>query len=85
MNVSLTEELNNYVASQMETGHYASVSEVIREALRDKIKSAATKELDSRIASGRHQIENGEFYIADGSYFDKAREYLEKRQPAKTI
>ncbi len=40
MNVSLTPELEKHVQSQLETGHYRSASEVIREALRDQVRSS---------------------------------------------
>jgi antitoxin ParD1/3/4 len=34
MNVSLTPELDRFVAAKVESGRYTSVSEVVREALR---------------------------------------------------
>ena len=34
MNVSLTAELDRFVAAKVESGRYASASEVVREALR---------------------------------------------------
>lgn len=37
-NVSLTDELEEYVQGKLESGLYNSVSEVVREALREKIE-----------------------------------------------
>jgi putative addiction module CopG family antidote len=77
MNISLTKDLEEYVAGQLETGHYASASEVIREALRNQIKSSVNSQLlDERMALGRQQVEEGKFTVADDSYFDKARDYV---------
>jgi antitoxin ParD1/3/4 len=66
MNVSLTPELNNFVAGKVESGRYNSASEVVREALRlleehDRARSAQlaafNQELGARLAaldSGEH-------------------------------
>ena len=59
MNVSLTPELESFVAKKVESGRYSSASEVIREALRllaDQEALRATRladfqaELDRRLA-----------------------------------
>jgi antitoxin ParD1/3/4 len=76
MNISLTKDLEEYVSSQMQTGYYASASEVIREALRNQIKSSINRQLDKRIALGRQQVEEGKVTVANDTYFDKAREYV---------
>ena len=60
MNVSLTPELEHFVAAKVETGRYTSASEVVREALRlleenDRLRAAQLKdfnrELGQRLAS----------------------------------
>ena len=60
MNVSLTPELDSFVADKVESGRYNSASEVVREALRlleehDRTRSAQiaafNKELGHRLAS----------------------------------
>lgn len=79
MNISLTKDLEDYVASKVQTGHYASASEVIREALRNQIKFSVNTQFDERIAIGRQQVEEGKFNVADSAYFDKAREYVKKK------
>ena len=43
MNVSLTEELANYVKAKVSAGRYASSSEVVREALRLMERSNARR------------------------------------------
>ena len=60
MNVSLTPELDQFVAGKVESGRYTSASEVVREALRlleeqDRVRSAQftafNQELGVRLAS----------------------------------
>ncbi|MGA2753950.1 MAG: type II toxin-antitoxin system ParD family antitoxin [Terracidiphilus sp.] len=60
MNVSLTPELDKFVAGKVESGRYNSASEVVREALRlleehDRARSAQiaafNRELGARLAS----------------------------------
>ncbi len=60
MNVSLTPELEKFVAAKVDSGRYTSASEVVREALRlleehDHARSlqlaAFNKELESRLAA----------------------------------
>ena len=72
MNVSLTPELEKFVADKVATGRYTSASEVVREALRlleREEKSRAqqiaefNRELDARIASA----DRGEFVTAEES------------------
>lgn len=79
MNISLTKDLEEYVKRQMETGHYASASEVIREALRNQIKSSLSEQLDERIALGRQQVVEDKVMVADDNYFDKARSYVKDK------
>jgi antitoxin ParD1/3/4 len=60
MNISLTPELDKFVAGKVESGRYNSASEVVREALRlleehDRARSAQiavfNQELGTRLAS----------------------------------
>ena len=66
MNVSLTPELDKFVASKVESGRYNSASEVVREALRlleeyDRARGAQlaafNQELGARLAS----LDRGEY------------------------
>ncbi len=66
MNVSLTPELDRFVADKVESGRYTSASEVVREALRlleeeDRVRAARlgvfNRELKRRLAS----LDRGEF------------------------
>lgn len=70
MNVSLTPELDRFVAEKVESGRYTSASEVVREALRlleeyDQARSAQieafNRELGARLAS----LDRGEFVKPD--------------------
>ena len=66
MNVSLTPELDSFVAGKVESGRYNSASEVVREALRlleehDRARNvqlaAFNQELGARLAS----LDRGEY------------------------
>jgi antitoxin ParD1/3/4 len=66
MNVSLTPELDKFVARKVESGRYTSASEVVREALRlleehDRARNAQVtafnRELGARLAS----LDRGEY------------------------
>jgi antitoxin ParD1/3/4 len=78
MNVSLTPELDKFVAGKVESGRYNSASEVVREALRlleehDRARSAQlaafNQELGARLAS----LDRGEYVDPE-----KARKRLEQ-------
>lgn len=65
MNVSLTPELETFVSSKVETGLYASQSEVVREGLRllmerDRAVEARMHQLRSDVAEGLEQARRGE-------------------------
>jgi len=76
MNISLTNELEEYVSSQVKTGYYKSASEVIREALRNQIKLSMESKLQSRINMSRQQVTDGQTRLADANYFDEKRDKL---------
>ncbi|MDJ0903913.1 MAG: type II toxin-antitoxin system ParD family antitoxin [Xenococcus sp. MO_188.B8] len=65
MNVSLTEELAQFVQSQVESGMYYSASEVIRDGLRllkerDMLRQIKIEELRKEIKKGIDSLETGE-------------------------
>ncbi len=64
MNVSLTPELERWVAERVESGRYTSASEVIREALRlleeqEAIRQSHLAEIRTKIDLGLRQLEEG--------------------------
>jgi antitoxin ParD1/3/4 len=82
MNVSLTPQLEEYVANKVDSGRYSSASEVVREALRlleenDQARAvqlaAFNQELDRRIAA----VDRGEWLTPD-----EARARLKRRSVA---
>ena len=65
IHISLTPTLEEYVQSLLETGLYGNVSEIVREALREKYQnsnSKATKlaKLRELIQVGLDQVERGD-------------------------
>jgi len=70
MNVSLTRELEEYIARKVRTGLYKSASEVVREALRllherDQGTEGALTELHRDIRTGLDQLDRGEGLAGD--------------------
>jgi antitoxin ParD1/3/4 len=65
MNISLTQELENYVTEKVESGLYHSASEVIRDGLRllkqrDELHQSRLAELRKDIAIGIDQADRGQ-------------------------
>ncbi len=73
MNISLTKELEEYVATQLKTGLYGSASEVIREALRTHILKQKRIDFDDRLARSEKQMDNGEYIVADEAYWERKK------------
>lgn len=75
MNVSLTPELQRFVADKVQTGLYHTASEVVREGLRllqerDELRRTRLEELRKQIAVGVEQADRGE--LVDGpAFFEK--------------
>ena len=57
MNVSLTPELDKFVSSKVDSGEYATASEVIRDGLR--MLKAAEEALQARLNILREEIRKG--------------------------
>ena len=65
MNVSLTPELDKFVASKVESGRYTSASEVVREALRlleerDRVRNAELAAFDRELGARLAALDAGE-------------------------
>jgi antitoxin ParD1/3/4 len=79
MNISLTDELEEYVSKQVQTGYYKSASEVIREALRNQIQRSMEEKLDHRISVARQQVEDGKIFLANDDYFEAKRKMIKEK------
>jgi antitoxin ParD1/3/4 len=65
MNVSLTPELEGFVAEKVQSGRYTSASEVIREALRlleerDQVRQKNLAEVRQKVNRGLAQLDKGQ-------------------------
>jgi antitoxin ParD1/3/4 len=70
VNISLTPELEAYIASKVDSGRYKSSSEVIREGLRlleeqDQLKQLRRDRLRQLIDEGRADLEAGRSAVLD--------------------
>jgi len=66
MNISLTPKLESQVRGMVNSGQYASASEVVRAALRllehqEKLKEIQLQELREEVMAGVKQYESGEY------------------------
>ncbi len=77
MNISLTDELEDYVLAQVKTGYYRSASEVVREALRNQIRGSLEEKMRDRVKASRQQVEEGQIVSADDAYFEKKRKRIQ--------
>ena len=80
MNISLTKELEEFVASKVGSGRYLSASEVVRAGLRlleheEELLELQRTELRKAIADGIAQLDRGEA-ISGKQVFEKARKSL---------
>jgi len=66
MNISLTPQLDAQVRKMVSSGKYASVSEVVRAALRllehqEKLREIQLQELREDVMAGQQQYESGKY------------------------
>jgi len=74
-NVNLTEELDRFVATKVQSGRYENASEVVRAALRTLEREE--QEYDARLSVLRQAIDKGEASgVAEGDAFAKVRASL---------
>ena len=83
MNVSLTPELEAYVARKVSSGRYNSASEVVREALR--LLEERDQSRDSQIARFNHELRSRLASLDRGEHVDAraARERLNRKSQAR--
>ena len=83
MNVSLTEELANFVKAKVSAGRYASSSEVVREALRlmEKVERQEAEKLGLLRQAWREGVDSGD---ADAVDFAALRQEARARLAAKS-
>jgi antitoxin ParD1/3/4 len=74
-NVNLTEELDHFVLTRVESGRYENASEVVRAALRTLEREE--RQYEAKLAKLRAAIDEGDASgIAEGDSFARVREAL---------
>ena len=77
-NVTLTEELDQFVAAEVKSGRYGDESDVIRAAL--KTLEREEREHETKLAALRAAIDEGDASgIAEGDVFEEVRQNLRLR------
>ncbi len=82
MSVTLTPELEKLVRDEVESGNYASNSEVIREALRERFRRTKLQDLERALDRGLADIEAGRSLPAKQA-FTQIRNELGLKRKAK--
>ena len=85
MNVSLTQELVEFVNRKVQSGMYYSASEVIREGLRllkdqDALREMRLQELRKEIAVGTEQADRGQFVDGEEAFEKLKAKSAERRR-----
>jgi antitoxin ParD1/3/4 len=77
-NVHLSEELDNYIARQVQSGQYANASEVFREGLRQLQQSEQEdrNKLEILRSAIRAGIDSG---VAEGDVIERLRQRIQDR------
>lgn len=79
-NVNLTDELERFVLTKVESGRYENASEVVRAALRTLEREE--QQYEAKLAGLRAAIDEGDVSgIAEGDVFARVREALHQPAP----
>lgn len=83
MNVSLTHELDQYVAEKVASGRYTSASEVVREALR--LMEERDQSREAQLVAFQQQLDERLQSLDQGKYADPAavRRRIEQKSKAQ--
>jgi antitoxin ParD1/3/4 len=80
MNVSLTPHLEQFIKDQVDSGSYASASEVIRASLRKwEREEAQLDHLRAQMADARAQIDRGEVVRESETFWDDLTSEVDAR------
>jgi antitoxin ParD1/3/4 len=85
MNVSLTRELDKFVAAKVASGRYTSASEVVREALRlmeeqDETREARLAAFNRELKRRIESLDRGEFVEQEVVWAELERKSRERRK-----
>jgi antitoxin ParD1/3/4 len=84
MNISLPDQLKNFVEDQVESGRYSSVSEYVRDLIRNDEKRKAQEKLEALLMEGIQSGEPTEMTRQDWDEIrQEARKKFEARQSRK--
>ncbi len=81
MNISLPENLKDFVESQVQSGDYSSVSEFMRDLVRREQKNRQREALELQLLQG---LTSGESIDSTPEMWDSLRERLRRRKNATT-
>lgn len=71
--LTVDEELGEFITRELQAGHFASESEIVEAALREMMTNAGAERLRRRIEESERQAQRGEAIAAD-EVFERLRE-----------
>jgi len=88
MNVNLGDTFDRFIAQLLESGHYQSQSEVVREGLRllkerEELRALRLLQLRSELDKGLKDLDTGDFKMHDKASLHKAFEESKSRSRKK--
>ena len=88
LNVSLTPELEQFIASRVASGRYQTASEVVREGLRlleerEQARETALQELRAKLRRGIEQPDRGELFDGEAVFAEIRALSARRRAEAK--
>jgi antitoxin ParD1/3/4 len=85
MNISLSDQLKEFVEEQVGSGRYSSVSEYVRDLIRDDERRKAQEKLEAMLMEGIQSGEPTEMTREDWKYIRReALKQLEARKSRKS-
>jgi putative addiction module CopG family antidote len=79
MNIALKKQFQDWIDNEVKSGRYSSETEVVEEALREKIEKEEAERLWERIQESERQIDRGEYVVADDAFFERKRQMIRDR------
>ena len=79
MNIALKKQFQDWIDDQVRSGRYGSETEVVEEALREKIRADDADYFRERLRLAEEDTREGRVFRADAAYFEGKRQMVRDR------
>jgi putative addiction module CopG family antidote len=76
--INLGKPYEDYIQKMVNSGYFASASEVIRDALRIKMDKPATKTLSQLVQEGQDDLDAGHLHTYDSNFWETVNRKVEE-------